>query len=67
MLSSYIISYTKGQTFILTEKAPFHFGIIKPLILTRWGRSSVWLERLPVTQKVASSSLVAPAILLKSG
>lgn len=28
----------------------------------RWGRSSVWLERLPVTQKAASSSLVAPAI-----
>ncbi len=30
----------------------------------RWGRSSVWLERLPVTQKAASSSLVAPAIKL---
>ena len=30
----------------------------------RWGRSSVWLERLPVTQKAASSSLVAPAINL---
>ena len=29
----------------------------------RWGRSSVWLERLPVTQKAASSSLVAPAII----
>lgn len=28
----------------------------------RWGRSSVWLERLPVTQEAASSSLVAPAI-----
>ena len=26
------------------------------------GRSSVWLERLPVTQEVASSSLVGPAI-----
>ncbi len=26
-----------------------------------WGRSSVWLERLPVTQEVASSSLVGPA------
>ena len=26
------------------------------------GRSSVWLERLPVTQEVASSSLVDPAI-----
>jgi hypothetical protein len=26
-----------------------------------WGSSSVWLERLPVTQKVASSSLVYPA------
>ncbi len=26
-----------------------------------WGRSSVWLERLPVTQEVASSSLVDPA------
>ena len=25
------------------------------------GRSSVWLERLPVTQEVASSSLVGPA------
>ena len=28
------------------------------------GSSSVWLERLPVTQKVASSSLVYPAIFL---
>ena len=26
-----------------------------------WGRSSTWLERLPVTEKVASSSLVDPA------
>ena len=26
------------------------------------GRSSVWLERLPVTQEVASSSLVGPAV-----
>jgi hypothetical protein len=26
------------------------------------GRSSVWLERLPVTQEVASSSLVGPAL-----
>ena len=28
-----------------------------------WGCSSVWLERLPVTQEVASSSLVTPAII----
>ena len=28
------------------------------------GCSSVWLERLPVTQEVASSSLVNPAFLL---
>ena len=28
------------------------------------GRSSAWLERLPVTQEVASSSLVDPAIYL---
>lgn len=27
------------------------------------GCSSVWLECLPVTQKVASSSLVSPAII----
>ena len=26
-----------------------------------WGRSSVWLERLPVTEKAAGSSPVAPA------
>ena len=26
-----------------------------------WNRSSVWLERLPVTQEVASSSLVGSA------
>ena len=26
-----------------------------------WGGSSAWLERLPVTQEVASSSLVHPA------
>ena len=30
-------------------------------MLTR-GRSSAWLERLPVTQEVASSSLVGPAL-----
>ena len=28
---------------------------------TARGRSSVWLERLPVTQKVAGSSPVGPA------
>ena len=33
--------------------------------LKKWGRSSVWLERLPVTQEVASSSLVVPAIIKK--
>ena len=33
--------------------------------LKKWGRSSVWLERLPVTQEVASSSLVVPAIIRK--
>lgn len=31
------------------------------MLLSR-GRSSAWLERLPVTQKVASSSLVGPAM-----
>src|ERR1700733_12791341 len=30
------------------------------------GRSSVWLERLPVTQEVASSNLVGPANLFNS-
>ena len=30
--------------------------------IKKWERSSVWLERLPVTQEVASSSLVVPAI-----
>ena len=30
-----------------------------------WERSSVWLERMPVTHEVASSSLVVPE--LKSG
>ena len=30
------------------------------------GRSSVWLERRPVTPEVASSSLVAPAIFIKA-
>ena len=29
----------------------------------RRGRSSVWLERWPVTPEVASSSLVGPAII----
>ncbi len=33
-----------------------------------WERSSVWLERLPVTQEVAGSSPVVPAItLIKKG
>ena len=31
----------------------------------RWERSSVWLERMPVTHEVASSSLVVPAIYNK--
>ena len=31
------------------------------------GRSSVWLERRPVTPEVASSSLVVPAILEETG
>ena len=30
-----------------------------------WERSSVWLERMPVTHEVASSSLVVPAIYNK--
>ena len=30
-------------------------------MLIVWSRSSVWLERLPVTQEVASSSLVGSA------
>ena len=29
-----------------------------------WGCSSVWLERLPVTQEAAGSSPVTPAITL---
>ena len=30
------------------------------------GRSSVWLERRPVTPEVASSSLVAPATIIEA-
>ena len=33
-------------------------------VARKWGRSSAWLERLPVTQEVASSTLVGPAFLL---
>nr|MDK2850635.1 hypothetical protein [Candidatus Cloacimonadota bacterium] len=52
------------QKYILTKK--WSSKTMQQLIRyeQRWGRSSVWLERLPVTQKVASSSLVAPAIFL---
>ena len=32
------------------------------IIKFKWERSSVWLERMPVTHEVASSSLVVPAI-----
>lgn len=32
-----------------------------------WERSSVWLERMPVTHEVASSSLVVPAIKGSTG
>jgi hypothetical protein len=38
----------------------------EPLIAhrsTSWGRSSVRLERMPVTHEAASSSLVVPAVL----
>ncbi len=31
--------------------------------LFKWGRSSVWLERRPVTPEVASSSLVGPVFI----
>ncbi len=31
------------------------------VLFEKWGRSSVWLERRPVTPEVASSSLVGPA------
>jgi hypothetical protein len=32
------------------------------ITLNAWGRSSVWLERFPVTEEVAGSSPVGPAI-----
>lgn len=50
--------------FLLTKTAPFAVMQKHSHTEQRWGRSSVWLERLPVTQKAASSSLVAPAINL---
>ena len=67
----YIRLMLTQETFLLTRKQK-KLLTKKPLLKIlekhsqeqgqRWGRSSVWLERLPVTQKAASSSLVAPAI-----
>ena len=37
---------------------------LPPTSETLWGCSSVWLERLPVTQEAAGSSPVTPAIIL---
>ena len=37
------------------------------ILVSLQGRSSVWLERLPVTQEVAGSSPVAPANFTWSG
>ena len=56
----------KGPIAQLGEHLPYKQGVTgsSPVGTTiKWGRSSVWLERLPVTQEVASSILVAPAIL----
>lgn len=53
----------KGNDILfLTKKGLPEICLQSTLFEQRWGRSSVWLERLPVTQKAASSSLVAPAI-----
>jgi hypothetical protein len=51
-----------SKKFCLTKKQVFQRVQKHSQQEQRWGRSSVWLERLPVTQKAASSSLVAPAI-----
>ena len=48
----------------------FRFVRVRSCLKKRWflkkirGRSSVWLERRPVTPEVASSSLVAPATII---
>ena len=56
------INFRIGECFPLTETALLKVCKLTLNIEQRRGRSSVWLERLPVTQKAASSSLVAPAI-----
>jgi hypothetical protein len=55
------------RTFRLTDIGAFKKVLYQRNSEQRWGRSSVWLERLPVTQKAASSSLVAPAIYSDAG
>jgi hypothetical protein len=44
-------------------KKTLHFLIFsdKFVMIESWGRSSVWLERLPVTQEVEGSSPFGPA------
>ena len=49
------------------EHRPYKPGVagsspVPPMAYREWGRSSVWLERRPVTPEVASSSLVGPAM-----
>ena len=61
----YIYCYTHYLHILFNKKnfllqKFFEYFII--ISQRQWERSSVWLERLPVTQEVASSSLVVPEL-----
>jgi hypothetical protein len=56
-------SESRGRSSVLrlSPENGFRSGQDDSLSISSRGRSSAWLERLPVTQEVASSSLVGPA------
>ena len=69
IVNEYKINNNKIAGLSIFSDSLFKIGIaIKNLaniivLQSEWERSSVWLERMPVTHEVASSSLVVPAIL----
>ncbi len=55
------VRLARGVRFTVLKKTCCKKNMVG-LHLNYWERSSVWLERMPVTHEVASSSLVVPAI-----
>ena len=56
----YIMSFINLDVVVTAPKS------CTTVVLDFWGCSSVWLERLPVTQEAAGSSPVTPANTYKN-